>query len=228
MKPYIFCHMMASIDGRIDCDMTEQIDDTDAYYEALDKMNAPSMLMGRVTMQMHYADNEPFTTDDHTPIGKTAEHIAQKAEGYMIAIDTHGQLNWSAAQYDGKPLLVITAEDCPRAYVDMLAKKGISWLAVGKKEIDLPQAMEILYSKFGVKRIALTGGGHINGAFLKAGLLDEVSIMIGAGIDGRSHMTAVFDGIDEPDRAATLLKLECVERVNEGTVWLRYTFASRK
>ena len=25
MKPYTICHMIASVDGRIDCDMTEQI-----------------------------------------------------------------------------------------------------------------------------------------------------------------------------------------------------------
>ena len=31
-RPYIICHMMASLDGRIDCDMTEQIDDTNHYY----------------------------------------------------------------------------------------------------------------------------------------------------------------------------------------------------
>ena len=34
MRPYTICHMMASLDGRIDCDMTEQIDDTNHYYEA--------------------------------------------------------------------------------------------------------------------------------------------------------------------------------------------------
>ena len=28
MRPYTICHMMALLDGRIDCDMTEQIDDT--------------------------------------------------------------------------------------------------------------------------------------------------------------------------------------------------------
>lgn len=35
-------------------------------------------------------------------------------------------------------------------------------------------------------------------------------------------MTAVFDGIGDASRPATLLTLESVERVNEGTVWLRY------
>ena len=36
-KPYIVCHMMASIDGRIDCAMTEQIEGN-SYYEALEAL----------------------------------------------------------------------------------------------------------------------------------------------------------------------------------------------
>lgn len=66
------------------------------------------------------------------------------------------------------------------------------------------------------------GGGHINGGFLSRGLLDEVSIVIGAGIDGRSGMTAVFDGIDDPDRPVTLLRLTDVRRIGDDSVWLRY------
>ena len=37
-KPYVICHMMASIDGRIDCAMTEQIEGN-SYYEALEALN---------------------------------------------------------------------------------------------------------------------------------------------------------------------------------------------
>lgn len=55
MRPYTICHMMASLDGRIDCEMTEQIDDTNHYYEALESLNCPSTLEGRTTMAMHYA-----------------------------------------------------------------------------------------------------------------------------------------------------------------------------
>lgn len=225
MKPYIISHMMESVDGRIDCDMTEQIDPSNSYYDALDKLNCPSSLMGRVTMQMHYAESEPFEAADNTPIGQRAVHKAQAAEGYIIAMDTQGKLRWGASTYDDKPLLVITSETCPKAYVDALSAQGISWIAVGKEGIDLPQAMELLNTEFGVKRLAVVGGGHINGAFLEAGLLDEVSVMIGPGIDGRRGMTAVFDGIGDASRPATLLRLHSVERVGEGTVWLRYTFA---
>lgn len=54
MKPYIISHMMMSVDGRIDCDMTEKIDDSSAYYDALDALGCPSQLMGRVTMWLRY------------------------------------------------------------------------------------------------------------------------------------------------------------------------------
>lgn len=68
---------------------------------------------------------------------------------------------------------------------------------------------------------AVVGGGHINAGFLAAGLLDEVSILIGAGIDGRGGMAAVFDGLPM-DRAVTPLKLTQVKKYGENAVWLRY------
>lgn len=34
-KPYIICYMMSSVDGRIDCDMTEQLKGVEDYYETL-------------------------------------------------------------------------------------------------------------------------------------------------------------------------------------------------
>ncbi len=224
MKPYIISHMMESVDGRIDCDMTEQIDPSNSYYETLDRLDCPSMLMGRTTMQMHYADPQPFVAPDRTPLGKTASYRAEEARGYLVAIDSYGKLRWPSNHFDGLPLLVVVCEKCPKAYVDKLTEQKISWIATGAERIDLPQAMDGLAREFGVQRLAVTGGGHINGAFLAAGLLDEISILIGPGIDGRKGMTAAFDGIDEPARPATLLRLESLEKVNEGTVWLRYSF----
>lgn len=83
--------------------------------------------------------------------------------------------------------------------------------------------MDIASVHFGIERIALVGGGHINGAFLEAGLLDEISVMVGPGIDGRKGMTSVFDGIESTETNPTLLDLQHVSREGNGTVWLRYT-----
>lgn len=43
--------------------------------------------------------------------------------------------------------------------------------------------MEILADEFNIDRLAIVGGGKINGGFLEAGLVDEISILIGAGVD---------------------------------------------
>ena len=220
MKPYIICHMMSLLDGRIDCDVTEQIETGDEYYDALNQLNCPSTLMGRVTMQMHYALPEAFVAEDDSPIGEECFNIAIQTKGYIIAIDTLGKLRWPQNQFDGMRLLVITSEDCPKEYLDTLTKQHISWVATGKDGIDLPRAMAILYQEFNVERLSLTGGGNINGAFLKEGLLDEVSMMWCSGIDGRKGMAAVFDGLSR-DFPPTKLKLISVEKLGE-TIWARY------
>ena len=220
MRPYIICHMMSLLDGRIDCEVTEQIESGDEYYNALRQLNCPSTLMGRVTMQMHYALPEPFMAKDNTPIGNELFHAAIASKVYLIAIDTMGQLCWPQNEWDSMPLLVITSEDCPGEYHDTLTKQQISWIATGKNGIDLPKAMEILYKEFHVERLSVTGGGNINGAFLKAGLLDEVSMMWCPGIDGRKGMVAAFDGL-HADFPPTRLKLMSVEPSGE-TIWARY------
>ena len=212
---------MSSVDGRIDCAMTAEIDKTDAYYQALDHLKFDAVLEGRVSRQMHYALSEPFKASNPAPIGKEKFYKAHSASHYDIAIDTHGSLKWP---HDASAinLLVITDEDCPQEYHEYLTANGILWIACGKKGIDLRRSVEILAEDFGVKRLGIVGGGHINGAFLQSGLLDEVSVMIGGGIDGRAGMAAVFDGIKEKNYPPTMLTLNDVERMG-NTVWLKYT-----
>lgn len=213
---------MESVDGRIDCAMTEQIDPSNAYYDTLNELECDSTLEGRVTKQIHYALSEPFVAVNATPIGHEAFHKAADGNRFDIALDTHGTLRWPETAAENR-LLVITDEQCPQAYHDYLTENGMSWIAVGADGIDLERAMEILAEEFGVKRLAVVGGGHVNGSFLNSGLLDEISVMIGPGIDGRAGMSAVFDGIPARDKKPTLLDLKEVKKFDSGTVWLRYT-----
>ena len=221
MRPYIICHMMASIDGRIDCSMVDKISG-DEYYTALGELRCPSTLEGRVTMEHYSALKERYVAGDSTPVGRPSYHIARQAGGYSIAVDTLGRLQWPSDELDGTPLLCITSEQAPQEYLDTLRSQGISYIATGRHGIDLAQAMETLRERFGVERLALLGGGNINGGFLAAGLIDEVSLMIGQGIDGRRGQTAVFDGIADMDRMPTKMRLTDVRRLDCGTVWLRY------
>ena len=54
-KPYIVCHMMASVDGRIDCAMTEQLPGVQEYYATLEALEAPTRVSGRVTAELEMA-----------------------------------------------------------------------------------------------------------------------------------------------------------------------------
>ena len=53
-------------------------------------------------------------------------------------------------------------------------------------------------------------------------MIDEVSIMVAPGIDGRKGQTAVFDGIADTGCNPFRLKLESVEQWPTDIVWLRY------
>lgn len=82
--------------------------------------------------------------------------------------------------------------------------------------------MEMLQQHFRVKKVAVVGGGIICGGFLEAGEVDEVSIMIAPGIDGRKGMTSVFDGIVKSDNKPYRLSLVNIKQVDNNVVWLRY------
>ena len=220
-KPYIVCHMMTSLDGRIDCAMTEQLPGVDDYYQTLEALQAPTTVSGRVTAQLEMALTGEFQASDPTPVGKEAFSRKADAPGYEIVVDTHGKLLWPDAGEPEKPLLILTSEQAPREYLTYLDSRNISWIAAGRERIDLARAAEILAAEFGVERMAVVGGSAINTSFLDSGLLDEVSILMGVGIDGRGGMTAVFDGLPM-DRPVTPLKLTSVQAFDSGAVWLRY------
>lgn len=213
--------MVASIDGRIDCHMVDKISG-DEYYTSLASLQCSSALEGRVTMARYTALDEPFLAADTTPIGRAETFKAADAAGYTVAVDTRGSLRWPEQTDKEAPLLVITSEQAPHEYADTLRRQGISYIACGREAIDLPRAMATLHSDFGVERLALLGGGHINGGFLEQGLIDEVSLRLAPGIDGRDRETALFDGIGDAHRLPTHLQLRSVDRLDGDVLWLRY------
>ena len=109
--------------------------------------------------------------------------------------DTKGTLLWPEQDGSETPLLILTSEQVTKEYLAYLDARNISWIACGKERINLERAVEILADEFGVERMAVVGGGAINAGFLAAGLLDEVSILLAPGIDGRKGMAAAFDGL---------------------------------
>jgi riboflavin biosynthesis pyrimidine reductase len=53
-------------------------------------------------------------------------------------------------------------------------------------------ALEILNRELGIERLLLEGGGGSNGAFLRAGLIDEISLAICPAVDGAKGAPSIF------------------------------------
>ena len=223
MKPYIISHMMMSVDGRIDCPMVAQISGEE-YYTALKSFGTSSKLSGRVTAALECTavkEETPGCSD--TVLGRESVHKEVESEEYAIVVDTHGRLQMASSEADGHPLLVVMSGNVAETHLEMLRKKHVSWIATGKERIDLHRAMDILNEQFRVKRLVIVGGGNINGGFLEAGLVDEVSVMMAPGIDGRRGETAVFDGCTWKGESPYHLKLQSVKQVPDTEViWVRY------
>ena len=220
-RPYIICYMMTSVDGRIDCAMTAQLPGTDEYYELLNELNIPSVLSGRTTAQLEMALPGKFEAHDSSAFGKEGFSKKAEAPGYEIITDSKGALLWDKETDTEKPHLIITSEQVSDAYLQYLDDQNISWIVCGKEKVDVRRASEILYREFHVKRLGLVGGPVINMAFLNADLVDEVDLLIGPGIDGRSEMPSVFEG--RKDSRPLPLKLKNIRSYENGAVLLQYT-----
>lgn len=222
-KPYIICHMMTSVDGRIDCPMTAQLRGVEDYGKTLDALDVPTTVSGRVTAELELAAPGTFKANSTDIYGQEGFSKQADAAGYEVVVDRQGKLLWQDAGGMRKPYLIITSEQVTKEYLQYLDEQHISWIACGKDRIDLARALEILAAEFHVERMGIVGGPAINTGFLDAGLLDEVSILMGAGIDGRAGMPAVFDGLNH-DHSVIHLKLIDVKKFDSDAVWIRYKY----
>lgn len=103
--------------------------------------------------------------------------------------------------------------ECPRQ---------ISYVVSGDSSVGLTQAVKLLGEHFGIRTLLLEGSGHINGGFLEAGVVDEVSLLLLPGVDGRHDIPAVFDGVADSKHTTVPLKLISVEQRESDAFWLRH------
>lgn len=106
-KPYIICHMMTSIDGRIDCAMTSKLSGVSDYYATLDKINVPTTVSGRVTAELEMAEPGKFAATNPEIYGQGSFSKKADCNGYEVIVDTKGTLLWPDAADMEKPYLLL-------------------------------------------------------------------------------------------------------------------------
>ncbi|HEX6748265.1 MAG TPA: RibD family protein [Longimicrobium sp.] len=224
-RPRVICHMLASVDGRIVVDRWPISAEGRREYERVHASYEPDgWICGRVTMEPFAGGVRPDAevAREHGGGAPREDFVAPgEHDSFAFAVDAHGRLAWASNDIDGDHVVAILSERVPDEYLAFLRERGVSYLLAGARDVDLPLALEKIAARFGVRTLMLEGGGRINGAMLRAGLIDEVSLLVAPVADGRMGMAALFD-VDGDDGAPRRLALESVERRADDVLWLRY------
>ena len=99
----------------------------------------------------------------------------------------------------------------------------IRCIIAGKQNVDLRAALEVLNTQFGTQRVRVDSGGILNGVFLRAGLVGEVSVIVSPSLVGGLTPKTMFVAPDlETEDGVIPLTLVHVETIRDRYVWLRY------
>lgn len=234
-RPYVFCHMMTSLDGKIM-----------GKYMETPESNSAGAVFNRIAFSKNsYYHHQGWisgrvTTDDNFTLyrkPKLDEGAAQVPAGdflhavntgmYYVSIDPSGKLGWESNKLHygdvTADILEVLTNKASNAYKAFLRRLGISYIVAGVDSLDYALALEKIKNLFGVKTLMLGGGAILNWSFIQAGVCDEVSVVIAASADGSIKTPALFEmreGLDTDIPVS--FSLQSAKVMDGDSVWLRY------
>lgn len=224
MKPHVICLMASSIDGRtLHSRWRPKSSAGDLFEQVHDELGGDAWLIGRTTGS-EFAKGQPYPTETMKTFPREPWFAQRGAKAYGVVLDAFAKIAWGRADIGGDPIVVVLTEKVSDAHLAGLRGEGVSYIFAGRSEIDLALTLEILNRELGIERLLLEGGGVTNGALLRAGLVDELALVLCPAIDGAKGAPAVFDLSDaNADRApVTAMSLESTRELGGGALLLRY------
>lgn len=234
-RPYIFCHMMTSVDGKIMGSYmgTLEAEKSSAVFYNIAFGKDPyykhqGWLSGRVTTDDNFTNYNKPELDENAPTVPEGDFVTEPStDKYYVSVDPSGKLGWESntltyIDTNADVLEVLTGK-ASNAYKAFLRKMGISYIIAGEDSLDYEVAMEKLKTLFGIETLMLGGGGVLNWSFIQAGMCDELSLVITPVADGSSETPALFDtkGDLSADNPVGFI-LDNAEVMDGDSVWLRY------
>lgn len=146
---------------------------------------------------------------------------------WFTAVDGRGRVRWTEEHADWD-VLVLVCRSTPADYLGYLRSKSICYLVAGDDRVDLAAALTAMTTRLGIRCVVSTAGGGLNGALLRAGLIDELALTLNPLLVGGADTPSLLDGPslavgEEP----TPLRLLSVHADTGGTVRVRYEVLRR-
>jgi riboflavin biosynthesis pyrimidine reductase len=246
-KPQVVVCTSASVDGRIAISPDilllwgdkrwQALGESGGMFEWLKSIHKPQATLEGSGSFVREAD-EPTPLPSFEGDPETLYHdflpdaVVQRLdhEGWFTVVDGRGRVrDWIkdggafGEEWTGWQLLVLVACQTPPEYLAYLQRESIPYLVAGQKRVALQQALEKIRSKLGVSAVLSTAGGKLNGALLRAGLVNEINVEVLPAVIGGFDTPSLFDSPAlQPDEWPTRLKLISAQIQDDGRVWLRY------
>jgi riboflavin biosynthesis pyrimidine reductase len=217
--------MAASLDGRTLVDRWHPANSfPDELYDQLHtRLGGDAWIIGRSSGQ-EFAEDVTYPPQTSERFAREPWIARRGLSAYAVVLDPRGRIAWGRPDIGGDPIVAVLCENVPESHLAGLRRDGVSYIFAGEQTLDLSLALEILNRDLGIKRLLLEGGGRTNGTFLRAGLINELSLVLCPAIDGGEGAPCVFEAGDAGAGAFPLsgIDLTSSEALAGGMLWLRY------
>lgn len=154
------------------------------------------------------------------------DHLPRSARRWFVVVDGRGRMDWTFTGDDATALLLLVCRATPPGYLERLRELGVGWLVCGDERVDLDLALRRLRAELGAEVVVTDGGGGLNGALLRAGLIDELHVVTVPVVVGGADTPTFLDGDPlAPDGEPVRLRMMGIETGADGTTWTRYEVA---
>jgi 2,5-diamino-6-(ribosylamino)-4(3H)-pyrimidinone 5'-phosphate reductase len=217
--PRVIIHITMSLDGRIDWGFGDE----GLYYQLASHWPVDAMLSGSNTMLVaHLPEEIP------EEMQQVAEEFESKGDDrqLLVIVDSRGRLrNWHLIKNQPwwRDAIALCSEATDPGYLEYLREQEVETIIAGDDKVDLRSALKELKGSYGVEVVRVDSGGILNGALLRAGLVDEVSVIINPELVGGASPRSIFVAEDLTSQEGVIrLRLEHLEEMGNGVIWLRY------
>lgn len=143
-----------------------------------------------------------------------------------VIVSGSGTLNPDAEVFRHRfsPIVILTTDRASGTKLRRLRLIADAVKICGLCEIDFFEAFGWLHDQWGVKRLLCEGGGGLNDALFRAGLVDELHLTICPKIFGGRNAPTIADGIGfRRLKRALPLQIKSFQRIGDElfTVWRR-------
>jgi 2,5-diamino-6-(ribosylamino)-4(3H)-pyrimidinone 5'-phosphate reductase len=220
MLPRVVLHNEMSADGRLDW-FTPHMG---LYYELAGRWKAEAMLSGSNTL-LHAYPEDTLREEDADALEPPSPD-PDDDRPLLVVVDSRGRLrNWHLLRQEPywRDVVVLCSRATPSAYLETLRQRRVECILAGDQRVDLRAALEELHAHYGVSVVRVDSGGVLNGALLRAGLVDEVSVLVSPSLVGGTTARSIFVAPDLTSAEGVIpLRLTHVEQPEDDLVWLRY------